>query len=831
MAYVNLSKMPDPKREYTVNFDTLAGGLNLQELDYRIGNNESPEMKNLMWREGVLSCRDGQTWVKTDASGAPVSLGTFHASYDRIWNGYMFVHANNKIYAVDPESGDSTLLYTAVDNTMAERGKFFPYNEKLYYKTHGFYVVIEYDWLTHTFSASDVEGYVPVTYINCTPINGSGTVYQPENRLSASKTLWYNASYTLTASPSEGLSVSIESSYFRMKNNTPGTYVFTYDGTKWELNSEEVDPLDYGITVGGTPQNGSTITVVYRFINEYYLPLSPDSIDDITVDGIEQTEESAQVTVSREALTVTFDKSVWRGIVTVSGTYEFIYDYDALPEATWELDGVAVDLADYGLAVTAGSPVTDDKITVVYVRGNFWLDQGLRKVTFFVAPPVTYPETNNTVHITYSKSNELAYSNIMDCLYAEVYGGTGALCIVMAGSLDQPNAYFWNGQTSISMDASYFPMTQYQLAGDGTDPVTGFGKQQGYLIIFKERSVGRTSLSTATVNDRTTIDLPYTAINAKIGCDLPYTIQLVENNLTWCNTDRGVHFLANTSSAYENNVVCLSDKVNDQGSSWNAGLLYDVRSVIGEAVSSMDDEKRYWLVVNGHVWLWDYYISNYKNPSWFFFDNINGLGFVQEHDSVWHFDALTRLTHFERVYFDYDPSTDPVPAEEFSDEATYQVGDYCIYKGDIYQCVVEIKRAGDWDPTQWILFNPTGPGAIDKVLRFATQYFGTYDNYKTVNSVIINTRSDTDSVIDLTYMTDYEVRGDLTPLVSVAWRLVPRNLEKRNLSGSGFAHSFRRKAHCRRIQYFTMKMENNTPGMDMSVVSAQIFYTYQGRQR
>ena len=240
--------------------------------------------------------------------------------------------------------------------------------------------------------------------------------------------------------------------------------------------------------------------------------------------------------------------------------------------------------------------------------------------------------------------------------------------------------------------------------------------------------------------------------------------------------------MANTSAAYENNVADLSDKINESGASWNAGLLYDVRKVDSDLVVSHDDEKHYWLVVDGHVWMWDYYISNYKNPSWFFFDNVNGLGFVQELSDVWHFDIKGRLTHFERVYFDYDPSS-------------------------------------------------TGKGAIDKILRFATQYFGTYDNYKTVNSVVINTRSDTDSILDLTYMTDYEVRKDLTPLVSIAWRLVPRNLERRNLEGSGFAKVFRRKAHCRRIQYFTMKLENKTPGMDMSIVSAQIFYVYQGRQR
>ena len=779
MGYVNLSNMPTPKREYSVSFDTLAGGLNLQELDYRINNNESPEMKNMMWREGVLSCRDGQVWVEVGETGRPVTLGEFRAVYDRLWNGAMIVHAGKKLYRVDPNTGESTILYMYIEDS-AGRGSFFPYQERLYYKAKGYYIVIDYDYNTNSFSAEDVIGYTPVTYINCTPFNGSGTVYQPENRLSDSKTLWYNSAFVLSATPSAGLNVSVENSYFRMRINTPGIYTFSYDGSSWLLNGNEVNLFDYGITLGGTPESSSTIVIDYSFIKEYYLPIPTDSIEEITVDGVVQEEEDVYCRVTTGVITASLDEGVWRNEITESGTYTFIYDYDADP-STWELDGEAVDLEDYGITVD-GEPAGDDEITVIYSRGDFWLDPEARKIVFFVAPPVTYPETNNTVHVTYTKENEAAMAAIMDCSFSAVYGGTGSLCIIFAGCSAQPNAYFWNGQSDIAMDASYFPMDQYQLAGDGIDPITGFGKQQGYLIIFKTRSIGRTTLGTTTIEGRTTVDLPYTAINAKIGCDLPYTIQLVENNLVWCNTDSGVHFLANTSSAYENNVVCISDKINYSGNSWNPGLMYDVRNAAPENVCSHDDERRYWLVVNGHAWLWDYYVSNYKNPSWFFFDNINALGFVQELSDVWHFDSLGRLTHFERVYFDYDPS-------------------------------------------------PNGNGAIDKVLRFATQYFGTYDNYKNVNSTVINMRSDTNSVVDLTYMTDYEVRKDLTPLTSISWTLVPRNLTYRNLSGSGFAHVYRRKPHCRRIQYFTMRIENNTPGMDMSVVSAQIYYTYQGRQR
>lgn len=783
MGYANLAKMPSAKKEYIVNFPQLDGGLNLHELDYRINNDESPEMKNVLWREGVLSCRDGQVWVNDDP------IDDFVTSYERIWNGCMFFHADNKIYCIDPESGDRTLLYTGGED-MTERGKFFPYKEKLYYKTVGYYVEIDFDVDTETFSASNVVGYVPVTYLNCSPANGSGTVYQPENRISSKMEMWYNSAYTLVAvSSRDDISVVVEAAYFRSRLNIPGVYVFQYANGTWEIEGYPIDPLDYGIYVTGLdpldPTDSVTITVSYAFVSEYVVPLQDMDLDSVTVDGVLQHEEEYEFTFEPSSLAATFDIETWRTKVTTDGTYTFIYDYNALPEATWKLDGTPVDIAEYGLAI-GRAPANNDTITVEYSKGDYWVDEEAGKITFFNPPPVYFPEVNNTVKIRFSKENEVAYNNIMDCKYVEVYGGTGALCIVMAGSKTQPNAYFWNGQTSIAMDASYFPMTQYQLAGDFTDPITGFGKQQGFLIIFKEGSVGRATLGTETVDERMTIDLPYVNINAKIGCDLPYTIQLIENNLTWCNTSDGVHFLANTSSAYENNVICISDKINESSQEWNPGLLYYVRNADSNTVVSHDDNKRYWLVVDGTAWLWDYIVSNYKSPAWFYFDNINGLSFVQERSDIWHFDSKSRLTKFERCYYDYDPDTDD---------------------------------SGD------------GDGAIEKIYRFATQYFGTYDVLKTVNSVIINMRSDTNSETDLMYQTDYEDRYDLTPLVSQSWKLVPRDLTYRDLSGTGFAKVFRRKPHCRRLHYFTMKLENNKPLMDMNVVSAQIYYILQGRYR
>lgn len=631
MAYVNLAHMPSPKQEYVVNFGNLNGGLNLSELEYRLKNTESPDMKNLLWREGVLCSRDGQEWVVDDTS-----IGTGITMYERPFNGYLVAHIGQGIYAFDIENGLAWEEVIDLDDDYG-RGTFFHYYGKLYYKAPGLYVEIEYDPTQEGLKliGADVSGYVPVIQINTDAATGAGDLYQSENRISSAKTVWFNASS--------------------------------------------------GVAV-------------------YHLPVQDvGSVDKVVVDG---TEVPA--------------------------------DESSTPAA-----------------------------------GKYYADLMNGTVTFGTAPPVTTPATNNTVIITYSKDNDDAMASVMDCPYAATYGGTGDLCVVMGGCTAQPNAIFWNTVGyGAAMDPTYFPMDQYQLCGHADDAITGFGKQQSFLVVFKGNSVGRVKQDTTTVDGKLVIDMPYVAINDKIGCDCPNSIQLIENNLVWCNLEQGVHILKDSSYAYENNIECVSRKIN--GGPTKRGMLDSVRKAT--QVSSHDDTKRYWLCCDGEVWVWDYENTSYKDPSWYYMTDINAVAFASEFDKTWHLDDAGRLTEFLRNYMDYG-------------------------------------------------------GPIEKKYRFASQFFGGYDRLKNVNSVIIAIRPDTNSSAELTYITDYETRKDLTPLSHIAWRLVPRNLTFRSLAGVGFGASFRRRPMCRRVQHFAMQLENNVISEDMSIVSAQIFYNYQGRLR
>lgn len=58
------------------------------------------------------------------------------------------------------------------------------------------------------------------------------------------------------------------------------------------------------------------------------------------------------------------------------------------------------------------------------------------------------------------------------------------------------------------------------------------------------------------------------------------------------------------------------------------------------------------------------------------------------------------LMHIED-YLDTQPDPNDNLAETYSDEETYEAGDYRIYNGVLYKCLEDIDEAEEFDPTKW----------------------------------------------------------------------------------------------------------------------------------
>lgn len=715
--YVNLTHLPTPKREYTVNFERLTGGLNLYAPDYRLKTNESPDMENMVWKNGTLCSRYGQNYVYVPET---LEHSTEHSCFSELFWGNAFFHFGSKLYYAEPAAHiEREDFHELCDLASAEyagldyapnRGSWLRYGDNLYFKAPGVFVEIEFTG--SGFGAHNVatNAYTPITYINANWQNGSGDSYQPENRLSAKKTIWYNA------------------------GTEEKTQTFTGDGSQSDFVITEpdfvyiTDVTVNGMSVGNWDISGTTL--------HFYDSPNTWTVENGDMHVVSVPPEDAVIVVTMQCAVKTY--------------------YLPVKDSHTQIIEITVD----GTATTA-----------------YTFDSTTGLITFTSAPPVTVPFSNNTVRVTYSLANDDAYNSIMDCPYAIVFGGNQNICMVVGGCTAQPNAFFWNGN-NIAMDVSYWPMEQYNLGGDTEDAITGFGRQQGQLVVFKNRSVGKVSMQfTEVANNtnstaRTYIEMDYTQINSKIGCDLPWTIQLIDNNLVFCNTEQGVHYIKDSSAAYENNIIQISTKVN--GDNGRVGLLQRIRDA--EIVSSFDDERRYWLIAGDKVFCWDYELSEAKDPSWFYLSGIEAPALFMDVDTIYHIDSYARVVVFDNSYADFG-------------------------------------------------------GDFERRYQFATQYFGSYDRLKTVTRAIFTLRADTDFRIKVTYKNDYEIRDDLTQIEHYGWRLVPMNLNWYNLSVEPFAHVAIRKPGCRHVRHFATVLTCTGAGFDMPLLSAQVMYKFEGRDR
>lgn len=412
-----------------------------------------------------------------------------------------------------------------------------------------------------------------------------------------------------------------------------------------------------------------------------------------------------------------------------------------------------------------------DRVVMVKVDGtltaDYTVDEGTGVVSFFTAPPVSDPPVNNTVEIWYRKANPDAYQSILDCTAAAVFGGAQGLCVVLGGGAAQPNAYFWSGNNGLVMDPTYFPMEQYNLAGDADAPITAFGRQQNMLVIFQESAMGRASFGMTEVGGLQKITMDYTRISAAVGCDLPGSVQLVGNNLVWASRRHGVCRLRDTSAASENNVQILSRKIH--GEAGRPGLLRALYEAEKQHVRSVNTGRRYLLVLGDYAYEWNHERSAPENPAWFYHTGLRCVGLVPEAgERLFSVSVDGRVSEFVNSYADFDE-------------------------------------------------------AIEKICELPPRTLGSYHRFKAICGVLFTTCGDAKMNTQVTWACDFAEREDATNLTVT----IPAGQEPNR----SFAAVFRRNPGFHSLRHLSARLYNYTAGEDLSFVSAQIIYEYRGRQR
>lgn len=276
-------------------------------------------------------------------------------------------------------------------------------------------------------------------------------------------------------------------------------------------------------------------------------------------------------------------------------------------------------------------------------------------VVSFTAAPATGVDN---VSITAYKTTAAAIATVINCTFATVFGGEssgtlGGSRMFISGNTNFKNYVFY----SWLLDPTYFPDPNYLLIGSNDDMVTQFGKQYDIMVGFKARKMYRIDYTF----DGSTSTFPIKLISDSIGCDMPGTIQLINNRLTWFNTYLGGFTLNSTQLIDERNIQPISQNIN--GTSINPGLMAET-TANKILASSMDFQNKYWICIGSKVWVWDYGLAPYvdsgnadedqRRLSWFPFDNINAVAFIFNESTAYCFDrTVGRIVKFNESKNDF----------------------------------------------------------------------------------------------------------------------------------------------------------------------------------
>ena len=168
-----------------IRLPQIFGGICLEDLPYKIKDNQAEEMLNLWANDRILTKRWGQEWLN-----ASLGAGAVLGRYDKLYKGFIIWTWTTKMYKTDPATGTTTEIGTGLT---ANRGDFIQMNEILYYRNGAQYA----QWDGTTFVASVVPT-IPVIITGRAP-TGGGTLLNGLNRLGAGWTVKFNGNAAAAA--------------------------------------------------------------------------------------------------------------------------------------------------------------------------------------------------------------------------------------------------------------------------------------------------------------------------------------------------------------------------------------------------------------------------------------------------------------------------------------------------------------------------------------------------------------------------------------------------------------------------------------------------------
>ena len=235
-----------------------------------------------------------------------------------------------------------------------------------------------------------------------------------------------------------------------------------------------------------------------------------------------------------------------------------------------------------------------------------------------------YIEDNMEIIAPYYLEPEIP-NKVFSMTQSEWFGGdalgiSGGTRLFLCGNTndEEKSLVLWSGLDN----PLYFPENCYAYVGNSNQAVTGFGRQNDTLVIFKERETYYTQymrnsdITAQDLIDQSVVDyaassvyFPMIQLHPNIGCDLPDTVQLCRNRLVWACSDGNVYTLMSEDQYSERNIYCISDMIKRK-----------LKNETGKAYSA-DWNGHYMLFYGSNIYVMNYesygyvYASSYNKTS------------------------------------------------------------------------------------------------------------------------------------------------------------------------------------------------------------------------
>ncbi|QHT60671.1 hypothetical protein GXP70_12450 [Paenibacillus lycopersici] len=324
------------------------------------------------------------------------------------------------------------------------------------------------------------------------------------------------------------------------------------------------------------------------------------------------------------------------------------------------LDAAAVTVMVNGAAKTEGTHFTVNRTATPYAYVDFAAGTSPTGIIATGAP--------NNVIVTAAKTTAGNEAKVKNCRYAIDYGGDNDTRVFLWGNPSYPNRAIRSGL----MDPTYWPENEFSDVGSASERLVACAKHYDKLVYLKERSLYFTTYTNPVTQgfwgaSQIGASFPLYPINSAVGCDMPGSVQIIDNNIVFGNSDLGLFILLSTQVKDERDVRPISGNIN--GAPTRPGLL-DLSVSDLQAASSVDFDGRYWLCVGNQAFVWDYRLSPFADTgdvaadedrlSWFPQTNIKASCWIQDDRALYYGDRTTgRVVTFQPNYNDFGQ---PIPA-------------------------------------------------------------------------------------------------------------------------------------------------------------------------